>query len=53
MQWAKDAEQLRHIATTSSTEIADKRKDISELKMKLETFEQAVNLFQFGSLKKN
>ena len=49
MQWAKDAEQLRHLATTSSTEIADERKDISELKMKLETVEQALNSCLNGS----
>ena len=49
MQWAQDAEQLRHLATTSSTEITDERKDISELKMKLETVEQALNSCINGS----
>ena len=49
VQWAQDVEQLRHLATTSSTEIADERKDISELKMKLETVEQALNSCLNGS----
>ena len=49
MQWAQDAEQLRPLATTSSTEIADERKNISELKMKLETVEQALNSCLNGS----
>ena len=50
MQWAQDAEQLRHLSTTSSTEkITDERKDISELKMKLETVEQALNSCLNGS----
>ena len=49
MQWAQDAEQLRHLATTSSTEITDESKNISELKMKLETVEQALNSCLHGS----
>ena len=49
MQWAQDAEQLRPLATTSSTEIADERKNISELKMKLEIVEQALNSCLNGS----
>ena len=49
MQWAQDAEQLRPLATTSSTKIADERKNISELKIKLETVEQALNSCLNGS----
>ena len=49
MQWAQEAEQLRHLETTSSTEIADERKDISELKIKLEIVEQALNSCLNGS----
>ena len=49
MQWTQDAEQLRPLAITSSTENADERKDISELKMKLETVEQALNSCLNGS----
>ena len=49
MQWAQDTEQLRHLATTSSTEITDERKDISELRMKLETVEKALNSCLNGS----
>ena len=49
MQWAQEAEQLRHLETTSSTEIADERKDISELKIKLEIVEQALNTCLNGS----
>ena len=49
MQWAQEAEQLRHLETTSSTEIADERKDISELKMKLEIIEQALKSCLNGS----
>ena len=49
MQWAQDAEQLRPLATTSSTEIADEGKNISQLKMKLEIVEQALNSCLNGS----
>ena len=49
MQWAQDAEQLRPLATTSSTKIADEGKKFSELKMKLEIVEQALNSCLNGS----
>ena len=49
MQWAQGAEQLRPLATTSSTKIADEGKKFSELKMKLEIVEQALNSCLNGS----